>query len=277
MKRGKYLVVFAILALYGNLGAATLKIESGWSLLSTGGENNVSVDCILNKLPSYSLIWKYSNKKWYAKSNSEEINNKISNIQAIGLAESLDITEGFWVYNSGDSIDINIDKNCTNEEINNSNVNDNSPNFVFGNELNLTVYDLIKQGNIFFDVAKFDDGYEKIIVNSATNVTVEDYEKDANGSINLVKSNEYNITINSDNNFSFTSNLEEGDIVINEIKQVLSVEGEDTSTWGLKYISVTGYISDETGNKKEGNWFWLWANDPEMLENKIQYEISSNQ
>ncbi len=244
----KYLSALTVLILAGLVNASTINVESGWNLISTAGISNVSTSCILNQLPKGSIIWSFDNysKKWLAKSNSDIINSAISN-HLLQFVENVNSTQGFWLNNVGGAS--TIDMNCTG-----STTSSSSTNFVFGNVLNLTAYDMFQSGNIFFDVTG-DGGYDKVIVNSQTNVTDEWYEYNGTGFV-LSDTMDINITVNSDNNFSYSiANGERGDIIINEIKEILAVGDENTSTAGLKYISVTSYVTHEgIGYWDPENW-----------------------
>lgn len=259
MKKGMSIV--ATMALFGTLNASMVLIENGWNLVSTDGQSNVSTSCILDQLPTDSLIWSYINHGWYAKSNSDMVNTAISD-HDIPMIDLLSSTQGFWLYNSGAAT--SVDMNCTESTDSNIDMN-SSPNFVFGDDLNLTAYNMFQPNNIFFDVTD-DYGYEKLIVNSETNIRGEWYEYDGTN-FDLPETMDINITVNSDRNVSYSlANGERGYIIINEIKEVLAVDDDNTSGVGLKYISMTSYITDEA----EGNW------DPENWT-PTYYDSDSNQ
>lgn len=231
----KYLSALTVLTLVGLVNASTINVESGWNLISTAGTSNVSTSCILNQLPEGSIIWSFDNysKKWLAKSNSDIINSAISN-HLLQFVENVNSTQGFWLNNAGGVVA--IDMNCA-----------NIPMFTFGTNLSYTAYEIFNADNIFFDVSE-GDGYDKIIVNSQTNITDKRYEFNGTDFI-LQDTMDINITINSDNNFSYSiTGGERGDIIINEIKEIVAVD--DVNVSGLKYISVTSYIT------QEGEGFW---------------------
>ena len=231
----KYLSALTVLTLAGLVNATTINVESGWNLISTAGTSNVSTSCILNQLPEGSIIWSFDNysKKWLAKSNSDIINSAISN-HLLQFVENVNSTQGFWLNNAGGVVA--IDMNCA-----------NIPMFTFGTNLSYTAYEIFNADNIFFDVSE-GDGYDKIIVNSQTNITDKRYEFNGTDFI-LQDTMDINITINSDNNFSYSiTGGERGDIIINEIKEIVAVD--DVNVSGLKYISVTSYIT------QEGEGFW---------------------
>ena len=231
----KYLSALTVLILAGLVNASTINVESGWNLISTAGTSNVSTSCILNQLPEGSIIWSFDNysKKWLAKSNSDIINSAISN-HLLQFVENVNSTQGFWLNNVGGVVA--IDMNCA-----------NIPMFTFGTNLSYTAYEIFNADNIFFDVSE-GDGYDKIIVNSQTNITDKRYEFNGTDFI-LQDTMDINITINSDNNFSYSiAGGERGDIIINEIKEIVAVD--DVNVSGLKYISMTSYIT------QEGEGFW---------------------
>ncbi len=81
------------------LYAQTLKVESGWNLLSIS-EPSTTADCILQQMPTGSMLYKYNNveKKWEAKANTETINSMFAQ-KGYGTANTISATEGFWLYN----------------------------------------------------------------------------------------------------------------------------------------------------------------------------------
>ena len=86
----------------------SLEIHSGWNLISTEGKD-VNVSCILKNLENNSIVWKWDNvnKKWLANSKSESIRN-ILNSKNITIFNKLTKSDGFWVYNPLDDIDIDL-------------------------------------------------------------------------------------------------------------------------------------------------------------------------
>ena len=81
------------------LYAQTLKVESGWNLLSIS-EPSTTADCILQQMPTGSMLYKYNNveKKWEAKANTETINTIFAQ-KGYDTADTISATEGFWLYN----------------------------------------------------------------------------------------------------------------------------------------------------------------------------------
>jgi len=121
------LLISAVLC--SNLFAGSLTVESGWNLLSIS-EPTSTAECILEQLPSGSILYKYDNthKNWLVKSNSYAINTSFSQ-KGYGFADKITSTEGFWVYNPSDRKVIN--QSCTHgggaDENNVSSVIDSTP------------------------------------------------------------------------------------------------------------------------------------------------------
>ena len=94
------------------LYAQTLKVESGWNLLSIS-EPTTTADCILQQMPTGSMLYKYNNveKRWEAKANTKTINTMLAQ-KGYGTANTISATEGFWLYNPAEPKVIN--QTCTN-------------------------------------------------------------------------------------------------------------------------------------------------------------------
>ena len=98
-------------ALCSTLFAGTLTVESGWNLLSIS-EPTSRADCILEQLPSGSVLYKYDNahKNWSAKSNSFALNTSFSQ-KGYGIVTTINSTDGFWLYNPAERRVVN--QSCT--------------------------------------------------------------------------------------------------------------------------------------------------------------------
>lgn len=105
--------LFMSVALCSTIFAGTLTVESGWNLLSVS-EPASTADCILEQLPSGSVLYKYdnTNKKWLAKSNSYTLNTSFSQ-KGFGAATTLSSTDGFWLYNPSERREIY--QSCTHQ------------------------------------------------------------------------------------------------------------------------------------------------------------------
>jgi len=236
---------------------AGIQVKSGWSMVSTGGVDSLDASCILQQLPSGSVVWSYKDDAWMAKSNSEQVNNLISG-HNIALYNSIGRYDGFWVFNSSTD-PVNIEMNCShqyNRDDQNGSSNDQNSssdniesNFTFGGNITFTTTDLLQQGNTFFDVSNT-DGYDKTVVSSGAFI---DTWYDCDGG-QCTQEEDDTITIgniNSDNNISVTIDSgEQGDLVINSAKSITAVDGNDTTGLGLKLIDLT-YTVTVSGS---GHW-----------------------
>lgn len=248
----KSLSLSFVLALSVNLSAATVGVQNGWNLISTAGENNVASECILNQLSQGSMIWKYNSNQWFAKSNDPQINNLIYN-HNIEFVNSIGLKEGFWVYNSGDFVDVNM--SCLN------------------NEVNFTMNYLLQPGNVFFgvDIVEEGVGYGKFIVNSQDNIKEQDYEFNGTG-FNLTYQGDINTTIVSDNNVSYSSLMpdrEKGYLILNEVKKVSTLGDLNVSDLGVVSFYFNRYVTQgEEDHWEEENWGPSY-NDIESLKNSF--------
>ncbi|WOE69409.1 hypothetical protein RZR97_09845 [Hydrogenimonas thermophila] len=252
---------FSTLFIVGSVSGSTLIVENGWNLVSTAGNSGVTAECILDQLQQDSLIWIFDNKgkDWSGRSNNESINNVITSY-SFSLVETIEESDGFWLFNTGSTKE--VDLNCTYSDYENN--IESIPNFIFGNELAFTAYDIFKTGNVLFSIDS--DGYDRVDVKSPTNVIDKWYEFDENEFI-LQETMDINITVNSDNNFSYAlPDGEKGDIIINYIKEILAVDDENVS--GLKYISVTSYVT------QEGEGYWeIDGWQPTYYDNNLSQDV----
>ena len=87
----KFLSIATCLAVT-SLSAQTLSVEKGWNLLGSN-VNNVDISQFNSNV---KIVWKYKNGKWYAGSNSPELNMLIQK-DGFGLLKNINAGEGFWV------------------------------------------------------------------------------------------------------------------------------------------------------------------------------------
>ncbi len=232
-------------SLLAGLSATTLDIHSGWNLVSLGDVNASTADCILNQLPTGSLLFKYNGltKKWSARSNSQEKNNLISSNTGIDMANTIEATDGFWVYTPDTTSNtFEINSYCQNPT---PQPNPQVGQLVFGNDISMTPAQIISDGNTYFDPD--DDGYEEIYIGANGVATINWHEHNDDGSWTKDSEGDVNLSVNGNGLHYVASDGSEGDLDINFVKEVIQAGDQNLTGYGVYAIDINGTVTKEGG------------------------------
>ncbi len=98
-------------SIYAN---SIIQFQPGWNLIGTKGEN-VDAECLLDKLPSKSIIWGFDNvnKTWSMVTNDQNLNDSIG--YKYPKLNRLVADRGYWVLNT-EQYAISIDISSCNKQ-----------------------------------------------------------------------------------------------------------------------------------------------------------------
>jgi antitoxin component YwqK of YwqJK toxin-antitoxin module len=146
LKLNKILFVGVFLSLQ-TLRAGSVYVEQGWNLLSnTDTEQNTS--CLLEKMSKPSFVWTYDNvqKKWFAKSNDNNTNTKITNVNILPV-DTLKPYQSFWIYSVNQA---NIDFDCNvslHVDVNKTKTLQSGWNLISNIDANQSAFSLLNENN----------------------------------------------------------------------------------------------------------------------------------
>ena len=221
------------------VGASAMQLQTGWNLVALGDINPSSTDCILNQLPQGSLLFKYNSNdnKWLAKSNDQSTNSNITDNYDMNLANIINPSDGFWVYNKGSNLET-INPYCQDGASSGS----QGTVFTYGGTVPLTLAAATSSGKVYFGVDS--DGYDKIQFGSNGVATDTWYEKNGAGWSSGENSGSFNIAVTGSNTMHYvSSDGQEGNIAVNFVKKLLAVDGNDLSSYGIVAMDMNTTVT----------------------------------
>ena len=228
-------------SLLTGLSAMTLDIHSGWNLISLGDTNSSTAECILQQLPTGSLLYKYDglNKRWSARSNAQEKNDLIANNAGIDMADTIAPTDGFWVYTPDTtSTAFEINSYCQNPT---PQPNAKIGQLVFGDNISMTPSQIIEEGHTYFEPD--DDGYEEIYIGANGVATNNWHEHNDDGSWTMDNEGDFNLSVKANGLHYIAPDGSEGDIDINFVKEVVQAGEQNLTGYGVYAIDMNTTVT----------------------------------
>jgi hypothetical protein len=90
-------------------------LKQGWNLLTSLSNQPIAVENIQTLYPNYQIVYQYTSGSWKAFSDDQDLQSAITSSPFSHIA-SLNVAEGFWVYNNVEenlSIDSQVDYNVS--------------------------------------------------------------------------------------------------------------------------------------------------------------------
>lgn len=265
-------ILASILASTQLIASNTITIQNGWNLLGSGN-NDINLTATFASHPGVQTVWGFTNdtKQWLAYGNNAAVAQLIANNSTIGNLESIPPNLGFWVLNNGQAFTINVDTNNSYNDQNNSgdynNTNQgNSVSYTYGTSTTDTFASFI--GHTLFSI--WENGYSTDELLNTTTINSTEYDK--NGT--LLTNQSISIALDA-NNSSFTysmQNGEEGRLQLNGVRTITALNGTDTTSMGLKELSITSTTTAQASSFTWENAHWT----PRVYDNNGTSTLITN-